>query len=154
MKSERFRSVTLNNRKRQIACVYTNGKKIILHLGQLGIRKNVIRVWVDRETGGRSVGFEFSDGSIDYMPYDQPLFLTKEPEFLLQTHIEDLTSRIKSELKKQGISKRYLATRLGTSDNQIQRLLDPKILNKNLEQLYKIAALLGCEFEWKLTKAA
>ncbi len=33
------------------------------------------------------------------------------------------------------------------------RLLNPKILNKNLEQLYKIAALLGLELEWQIKKA-
>ncbi|MCK6556598.1 MAG: hypothetical protein L6Q80_11990 [Dehalococcoidia bacterium] len=49
---------------------------------------------------------------------------------------------------------RYLATQLGTSDNQIQRLLDPSILNKNLEQLYRIVLLLGLELEWRIKKAA
>ena len=58
--------------------------------------------------------------------------------------------------KKSGkkISKKYLARQLKTSDNQIQRLLNPNILNKNLIQLYKLAYLLNLEFEVHLTEAA
>ena len=152
--SQKFKTVSFNNRKKQLHCVYTSGKIINLHFGQLGIRKNIIRVWIDKETGGRSIGFELSDGSVDFMPYDQPLAVVRDPEFLLQTHIEIMTARIKEEIRKQGVSKRYLAEKLATSDNQVQRLLNPEILNKNLEQLYRIAALLGLQFEWQLKKVA
>ncbi len=153
MKSQKFKAVSFSNRKKQIDCVYASGKKVTIHFGQLGIRKNILRAWVDKETESRSIGFELSDGSEDYMPYDQPLAVARDPEFLLQNHIEIMTARIREELKRQGISKRYLAQRLETSDNQVQRLLNPKVLNKNLEQLYQIAALLGLEFEWRLKKA-
>jgi hypothetical protein len=64
-------------------------------------------------------------------------------------HTEELSSR---EPRVEG-RQRYLATQLGTSDNQIQRLLDPSILNKNLEQLYRIALLLGLELEWRVRAA-
>jgi hypothetical protein len=49
--------------------------------------------------------------------------------------------------KRIGVHYGRLATQLGTSDNQIQRLLDPSVLNKNLEQLYRISLLLGLELE-------
>ena len=152
--STKFKTITFNNRKKQFQCVYTSGKQVTLHFGQLGIRKNIVRAWIDKETGKCSVGFELSDGSVDFMPYDQPLALTRDPDFLLQTHIEIMTTRINEEIKRRGVSKRYLAEKLATSDNQVQRLLNPKILNKNLEQLYRIAALLGLEFEWQLKKVA
>jgi hypothetical protein len=32
--------------------------------------------------------------------------------------------------------------------------LDPSILNKSLEQFYRIALLLGLELEWRIRKAA
>jgi len=154
MKTERLKEVSFNNKTKQILVSYTSGKEVTVHYGQVGIKKNILRAWVDPETGKRSLGFEFSDGTQDFMPYDQPLAVARDPEFLLQTHVELLTAKIKDELKKQGISKRFLATRLGTSDNQIQRLLNPEILNKNLEQLYGIAALLGLEMEFHLKNAS
>jgi uncharacterized membrane protein len=153
-KSEKFKSITFNNRKKQFTCTYTTGKRIILHYGQLGIHQTLVNAWVDRETRNRSIGIELADGVIDYIPFDQPLALVKDPEFLLRTHIEVLTARIKQELKKQKISKRYLAKSLETSDNQVQRLLNPNILNKNLEQLYKVASILRLEFEIVLKEAA
>jgi ribosome-binding protein aMBF1 (putative translation factor) len=78
----------------------------------------------------------------------------RDPEYLLRTQLERVLARIRETLTAKGISKRYLATQLGTSDNQIQRLLDPSILNKNLEQLYRISLLLGLELEWRVRAAA
>lgn len=154
MKTEKFKSVSFNNRKKQVLFKYTSGKKITTHYGELGIKKNITRAWIDMETNRQSVGFEFYDGAKDYMPYDQPLSISKDPEFLLRTHLELMIANIKDELKRRGISKHYLAEQLKTSDNQIQRLLNPSILNKNLEQFYKIFALLGLEFKIKLSRAA
>ncbi|MGR3319559.1 MAG: helix-turn-helix domain-containing protein, partial [Candidatus Anammoxibacter sp.] len=57
-------------------------------------------------------------------------------------------------LEKKKISKKFLARQLVTSDNQIQRLLNPNIPNKNLTQLYKIASILKLEFELTLKGAA
>ena len=66
---------------------------------------------------------------------------------LLRDHIENIVASINEEIDRKKISKKYLARQLKTSDNQVQRLLNPRIMNKNLTQLYKLAALLGLEFE-------
>lgn len=153
MKSEKFKFADFNNRKRQLTVVYGSGKKFVVHYSNLGIQSNLTDVWIDKETKGRSIGIQIENGKIEYMPYDQPLAVAKDPEFLLQTHIELLIAQIKKDLHTKKISKRYLAEQLHTSDNQIQRLLNPKILNKNLAQLYQIAALVGLEVELKLKAA-
>ena len=88
------------------------------------------------------------------MPYDQPLAAVGDPLFRLQNHIEMLTAKIKEQIKRQKVSKRFLAAELGTSVNQVQRLLNPKIVNKNLEQLYRIAAALKLEIEVSLRRVA
>jgi len=88
------------------------------------------------------------------MPYDQPLYLKKDPEYMLQLHIEHIVSDIKKMIKKKRISKAYIRDVLNTSDSQIQRLLDPSTVNKNLTQLYKIASILGLEPEFNLKKAS
>ena len=154
MKTKTIKKVAINNRKKQMEVSYSSGRKVTFHFGQIGIKENIKRTWVDSETGGRSIGIEYESGLIDYMPYDQPLALVRDPEFLLQTQIEILTSKIKEHLRKKGLSKKFLSERLNTSVNQIQRLLNPKILNKNLEQLFLIASLLDLEFELRLKKAS
>lgn len=154
MKTNKIKVASFNNRKKVLRVDYVSGKTARVHYSQIGIRKNVLDVWVDRETHGLSLGIRLEDGQEEYMPYDQPLALTKDPDYLLQDHIEHVIAHVKQAIKEKGISKRYLAEQLGTSDNQVQRLLNPSILNKNLEQLYRIASLLGLEFEWRIKRAA
>lgn len=154
MKTGKIKNVSFNNRKKVLRVEYLSGKNMDVHYSQIGIDENLSDAWVDKETRGMSVGLRRESGEEDYMPYDQPLALAKDPEFLLQNQIEKLIAHIKNAIIAKKISKRYLAEQLKTSDNQIQRLLNPKIVNKNLEQLYKIAALLDLELEWQVKKAA
>jgi hypothetical protein len=154
MNKLKFKKVSFNNRARKLLFRYLSGQSVSVHYSSLSIKNNIKRAWVDEETRKQSIGFEFEDGKIDYIPYDQPLAISKDPEFLLRTHIETIIAFIKETLSERRISKKYLAEQLKTSDNQIQRLLNPALLNKNLEQLYKIASLIGLEFNLKLHKAA
>jgi len=154
VKTEKIEAVEFNNRARQLSVQYRSGKAVHIHFGQIGIAKTVSRMWVDHETNGRAIGIEFADGSIDFIPYDQPLAVAKDPEYLLQHQMEVLTALIRRKLEQKKVSLRFLARELGTSDNQIQRLLNPNILNKNLTQLSKIAVLLGLEVEVRLKGAA
>lgn len=154
MKNRIFKSASFNNRKKQLKVVYASGKSVVLHYSSLGIHSNIEEVWIDRETRGQSLGIRLADGKVDYMPYDQPLALVEDPEFIIQNQIEILTAKIKEAIMRKKISKRYLAHQLHTSDNQIQRLLDPTIINKNIGQLHYMAALLGLSLEISLRKAA
>ena len=153
MRGLKFKTASFSNKKKQIELVYTSGKSVNIHFGSLGINQNIKKVWIDKETKGKSIGIDFVDGTTDYLPYDQPLHIMKDSEYMLQNHIENIISQIKEELLKKKISKKYLARQLGTSDNQIQRLLNPNILNKNLSQLYKLSALLGLEFSIQIKAA-
>jgi hypothetical protein len=147
MKPLKFKSATFSNKKKQIEILYTNKKTATIHFGSIGIKKLIKDLKVDKETNGKTLKIIFEDQTIDFLPYDQPLVISRDPEMLLQLHIERITAKIKEAIAKQKISKRYIAERLETSDNQVQRLLSPSILNKNLCQLYKIADLVGLEFE-------
>ncbi len=147
MKYKKFKSVDFNNKKKELYLYYYGGKEITLHYSDLGFKELIKEAWVDKDTKGASIGFLFPDGSEDYMPYDQPLYIKRDPEYLLQTHIENLVLCISEGIVSRKVSKKYLARQLGTSDNQIQRLLDPNILNKNLIQLYKLASLLQIDMK-------
>lgn len=154
MSAVKFKSATFSNKKKQIEVTYASGKKVSFHYGSVGIDRLIREIKVDRETRGKSLKIVFVDGAFDFVPYDQPLAIAKDPEYLLQVHIERIIAKIKAVILKKGISKRYLAERLGTSDNQVQRILNPNILNKNLSQLYRIADLLGLEFQIHVREVA
>ena len=60
---------------------------------------------------------------------------------MLQNHIENITAQIKTKISQKKISISHLAKQLNTSNHQMQTLLNPNRLNKNLKQLYKLAHL-------------
>jgi len=154
MRNSNYKNVSFSNKKKLLIFTYFSGKVIKVHYDSLGIKTNIEKAWVDKETNKKSIGIRFTNGRNDYIPYDQPLAIAKDPDYLLQNHIEIIIARIKDAIKKKNISKRYLVCQLKTTDNQIQRLLNPNILNKNLGQLYKLANLLNLEFEIIIKRAA
>ena len=154
MKQPRVTRVSFNNRKKQLVVEYGSGTQVLVHYGQVGIRKNLRSASPDRESGGRAIRLEYRDQTTDYMPYDQPLAAAKDPEFMLRHDLEVLIARIRQRLAQQRISLRHLAERLKTSDAQVQRLLDPSILRKNLGQLYAIGAVLNLKMEVRVKDAA
>jgi antitoxin HicB len=56
---------------------------------------------------------------------------------------EILAWQIAEAMKAQGLSRKRLAERMGTSRSQVGRLLDPKDGNVTLSTLQRAAALLG-----------
>lgn len=82
-----------------------------VHFGSLGIKQNIKKVWIDKETRGKSIGIILADGTTDYMPYDQPLAIIKDPEYMLQNHIEHIIAQIKEVLeKKKNLQKIFSST--------------------------------------------
>ena len=107
MRSSTFKSAKFSNKKKQIDISYTSRKTVSIHYGHLGIKQNIKKLWIDKETRGKSIGIMLADGTIDYMPYDQPLDIIKDPEYMLQNHIEHIIAQIEEELEKKKISKKY-----------------------------------------------
>jgi len=56
---------------------------------------------------------------------------------------EVLAWQIEQAMKKQGLSRKRLAERMGTSRSQIGRLLDPRDGNVTLVTLQRAAAMIG-----------
>ncbi len=149
-----MRSVRFDNRRRVLDVEYASGKHVAVRYGQLGITKKISEAWIDRETGRRTIVLRFQDGQEEYIPYDQPLAMVGDPEYLLRAQIERLLARIRQALAAKHISTRRIARQLSISDDQVQRLLDPTSLNKNLQHLHRVVLLLGLELEWQIRDAA
>ncbi len=84
------------------------------------------------------------------MPFDQPLYISNNPDYMRQELMFELTMNIQSIIEDVGISKRELARSLKTSVTQINRLLDQTNYNKDLSRLIQIASLLNYDFDWEL----
>ena len=154
MKVHKVTSVAFNNRKREVEVTYEGGQVVCLHYSQLKIYQHLQNAGVDPESGGMAFFVEKRNGRKDFIPYDIPLILSGDPDYLLQAEIEELLAEIRQRMKQHHLSKKFLARALETSDMQIERLLSLDNLNKNFIQLNRIAHVLGVTLSMHLKKVA
>lgn len=78
MRVPKLQSATFSNTKKEVFVVYKSGKEATVRYDSLGIDKNIKEIWIDKETKDKTLGLRFEDGTADYMPSDQPLFMTSD----------------------------------------------------------------------------
>ena len=154
MKHKKFKKVTFDNKKRTFHLEYSSGLKVDCPYSALGIREKVTDAAPDSEVGDHSFYFVLESGKKDYVPYDQPLHIAQNPEYLKQQTLYEMTKAINEFIRKEKVPKRELARRLDTSMSQLSRLLDTTNYKKELSRLIEIAAMLNYEFTWAFKKAA
>ena len=154
MKHNKFKKVGFDNKKRVFHLEYTTGLKIDCPYSALCIRDKVIEAGPDPEVGRHSFYFTLNNGKTDYVPYDQPLHIVQNPEYVRENTLYEMTALLNRLIKESKVPKRELARRLGTSLSQLARLLDTTNYKKELSRLIEIAAMLNYEFKWSFKKAA
>lgn len=154
MKHRKFKKVEFDNKKRLFHLQYTSGLKLECPYSALDIRDKVVEAGPDQEVGRHSFYFILSNGKKDYVPYDQPLHIAQNPEYMKEQTLYKVTKQINHFIKQERVPKRELARRLGTSMSQLARLLDTTNYKKELSRLIEIAAMLNYEFTWKFKRAA
>lgn len=154
MKHKKFKKVELDNRKRVFYLQYTSGLKMECPYSALGIRGKVIEAGPDSETGRHSFYFTLENGRKEFVPFDQPLYIVQNPEYVKEQTLYEVTKQLHEFIKESKVSKRELARRLGTSLSQLSRLLDATNYKKGLSRLIELAAMLNYEFKWQFKRAA
>ena len=154
IRNRKFKKVTCDNKKRVFHLEYTSGLKTECPYSALGIHAKVVESVPDAETGGHSFYFVLENGKKDYVPFDQPLHIAQNPEYVREQTLYEVTKQLNEFIKKAEVSKRELARRLGTSLSQLSRLLDTTNYNKELSRLIELASILNYEFTWQFKKAA
>ncbi len=154
MKHEKFKSVDHDNKKKVFHLEYTSGLKIECPYSALGIKKAVVEAVPDKESGRHSFYFVLENGQKEVVPFDQPLHIVQNPEYVREQTLYEVTKQLNEFLKKSNVSKRELARRLETSLSQLARLLDTTNYKKELSRLIELAAMLNYEFVWEFKKAA
>lgn len=154
MKHDKFKSVAYDNKKKVFHLEYSSGLKIDCPYSALGIKKPIIEAAPDKESGRHSFYFDLEKGERDFVPFDQPLHIMQNPEYVKEQTLFEVTKQLNEFIKKSKVSKRELARRLGTSLSQLSRLLDTTNYKKELSRLIELAAILDYEFVWEFKKAA
>ncbi|HSA58665.1 MAG TPA: helix-turn-helix transcriptional regulator [bacterium] len=154
MKHNKFKKVGFDNKKRAFHLEYTSGLKVDCPYSALGIHDKVVEVGPDPEVGRHSFYFTLNNGKKEYVPYDQPLHIVQNPEYVRENTLYEMTKLLNQLIREAKVPKRELARRLGTSMSQLSRLLDTTNYKKELSRLIEIAAMLNYEFKWSFKRAA
>lgn len=154
MKHIKFKKIQYNNREKVFKLEYTSGLVVECPYFALGINKNVTEAAPDIEVGNHSFYFILENEHKDYVPFDQPLHIVQNPDYVLEETLYQMTRNINKFVVHSRVSKRQLARLLKTSVSQLNRILDPVNYKKDITRLIEIASLLNYEFTWEFKKAA
>jgi hypothetical protein len=154
MKHKKFRSIIHDNKKKVFKLEYTSGLYLECPYSALGIKLKVLESGLDKETGNHTFYFILEDGTTDYVPFDQPLSIANNADYVKEQALYEITKEINFFIKKEKISKNEIARRLNTSTSQLARLLDTTNYKKEMSRLIEIAVILNYTFSWEFHKKA
>jgi hypothetical protein len=107
----------------------------------------VLSVCVDEELANEAFTYELSSGVEGTVHFDQVLDYNRDPRYLRDLLVYQLTLAVRERVQGSPLSKRELIRRLGTSPAQLYRLLDPTNYAKSIDQLTTLLGVLDCDVE-------
>ncbi len=145
----KLKAVTVNNRKAQLELTARSGRMFPLPFGRMNPRPTasdrVTSAYVDKELANEAVTYVLESGAEGAVHIDQALDYNRDPSFLAELMVHELTVEAEKRVERFGVSRRDLARRLKTSVPQLYRLLDPTNTRKSLGQLVALLHLLDCD---------
>jgi hypothetical protein len=145
----KIRRVEVNSRKKQVELTTRSGVVYPVPFSRLKPRPSaaspIVDVFVDRELGSEAVTYTLSSGKQGSLHLDQALDYNRDPHYVAEMVLHELTVEACARLEHSGLSRRELARRLGTSLPQLYRLLDPANTTKNLAGMLALLQVLDCD---------
>jgi len=89
----------------------------------------------------------FASGNEGTVHLDQVLDYNRDPDYLRDLTVYELTLQAKERVERSDLSKREIIRRLGTSATQFYRLLDTANYTKSIGQLILLLEILDCSVE-------
>jgi hypothetical protein len=142
--------VTANNRRR--AFELRLGDRILgFPYARLRLKpepKNrIAAVYVDPELGSEAFTYVLENGEEDTVHLDAVLDYNRDPDYLRDLLLHNLTLEAQRRISECELSKREIVRRLHTSASQLYRLLDPTNYGKSVGQMLALLHVLGCDVE-------
>ncbi len=151
----KIEQVTINNKKRALQ-IETRKGSFGLPFSRLPLKptaKNRIRtVFVDAELAHRGVTYVLESGKEDSVHLDAFLDYNRDPEFMRDMTLHELTVKAVKLTEESGLSKHELTRRLRTSPSQLYRLLDTANYRKSVDEMLRLLAVLGYRLDVRLVK--
>ncbi len=108
----------------------------------------VVAAVVDPELGNEGFTYRLKSGAEGSVHFEQVLDYHKDPSYLRDLLLYELTLEAQKHVAETPLSKREIVRRLGTSAAQLYRLLDQTNYAKSVDQLLRLLNVLDCEVEF------
>jgi hypothetical protein len=152
-----IQDVRVNNRQRCFE-IQTKKGKLSFPFAKLDLppssTNRVQDVYVDRRFAKQAITYLLESGDEDAVHVDDFLYYNKDPDYMRDLTLHNLTTKAIELTKESKLPKRELARKLKTSPAQIYRLLDPSNYKKTIDQMVKLVACFNYTIDFKLEKDA
>jgi hypothetical protein len=144
----KIRAVRVNSQRKAFE-VRTSGRRLLIPLVKVDPKPTsanpVVRVFVDTEIGSEGFGYVLRSGRVGTVHIEQVLEYNKDPNYLRDQLLYDLTIEAQKRVAASPLSRREIIRRLATSATQFYRLLDQTNYRKSVDQLVSLLQILDCE---------
>jgi len=144
----KVRTVAFNNHRRDFT-VRAGGSTYRLPYSRLAPELTrgdaVVSAAVDPEVGGEGFTYRSASGRSGTVHVEQVLDYNKEPGYLRDALLYELTLAAQARLAQARVSRRELARRMGTSPSQLYRLLDQTNTRKSVDRMLVLLEVLDCD---------
>ena len=107
----------------------------------------VVEVFADAELGNEAFTYRLRSGQEGSVHVDQVRDENRDPSYLRDQLLYQLTLEAQKRLADSPLSKREVIRRLGTSAAQLYRLLDQTNYSKSVDQILRLLNVLDCDVQ-------
>ena len=108
---------------------------------------HVVKACVDPELGREGFSYTLASGAEGTVHGEQVLDYNKDPRYLRDVLLHELTLAAQQRLKTSPLSRREIARRMGTSAAQVCRLFDQTNTRKSVDEVLALLGVLECEVQ-------
>ena len=148
----------LTNNKKKSFCLQTRKGPYEYTFSRLKVKPSsadpVVRVYPDHDLGDEGFTYALKSGREDTIHIDSVLEYNRDPDYLCELLLHELTVQAIEAIESSKISKREIARKLKTSPRQLYRLLDPAFYGKTINQMVRLLHAAGRSVEVKIKPCA
>jgi predicted XRE-type DNA-binding protein len=147
----KIRRVELNNQKKAFEATTFSGRTFSYPYARVSPRpepgNQLCDAYPDSELGKEAFTYVLESGDEGTVHIDHLLEYSDDPEYMARLALHKLTVEARKRVEQSPLSKREIMRRLGTSQAQLYRLLDPANYKKSMNQLVELLAAVDCEVD-------
>ncbi len=147
----KIRKVECNNQKKTFEVTTFSGRAFSYPYAKVSpcpdSENRVHEVYPDVDFGKEAFTYVLESGDEGTVHIDHLLEYSDDPEYMARLTLHRLTVEARKRVDESPLSKREIMRRLGTSQAQLYRLLDPANYKKSMNQLVELLAAVDCEVD-------